>query len=1148
MMVSNNNLALRAAQSNDPNIPQKMASDPEASVWVNASAGTGKTKVLTDRVLRLLLPDADGQRRASLPTRILCITFTKAAASEMASRINKILATWAVMDDSVLFTDLEKLLGHAPSAQQIKTARRLFSDVIDAPGGLKIMTIHAFCQSVLGRFPLEANIPPNFSVIDEEEAKKLVNMARRKILSPAALNNSAEMTQLMDNLAAEKNEGQVNEVLMSVLSERLQLRRALQDVTSRADLYAQICASFDCPLELDMAQHCPLDDARLWALAKLLQTEGKSKEQGYGAIIQNWLELPPAQRLENYGIFLRAFVTADGNPYKGIPTKELAKNHPHLENEMAELRDIALGFGEKIKAQRCAALTADLLYLGHFVLDEYKRAKELQGVLDYEDLIFKTHDLLRQPETARWVLFKLDGGLDHLLIDEAQDTNPEQWEIIDSLAAEFFSGQSARDEINRTIFTVGDEKQSIYSFQRADPKAYQKMRHHFRGQIEQAEKKWADIAMVTSFRSTRTVLQLVDECFAPDEHRQTLGPSYDRDALQHFSHRALAGGRAELWPLIEADTTRSKIDAWQLPLEIKHTQNPQTDLAEQIAQEIKNWLRTGRILPSKNRPVHAGDILILVRNRTQIVGALMRALRKYNIPVAGVDRLALREQIAIMDLIALAQISILQEDDLSLASLLKSPFIGLSEEQLFELAHNRGGQSLWQRLKNNETYSGATRWIKRLARIARKERPYEFFSVALNTPCPAGQTGLSALTARLGRDIDEPLSEFLNLSIHYEQDNLPSVQGFLNWFENRDTTIKRQMEEAGREVRIMTVHSSKGLQAPIVFMPDTLYRNGGGPREDNNLLWPNRTGYDYPLYAPRKDDRSAAFNSAKDDIDAKERAEYNRLLYVALTRAEDEIYICGAGNAPKNHRDSWYHVVEDAFQRIDHHEDDTGRLIIQHAQEETVAAKTITPQNEIAPQDAPPSWMFAPPPEEALPPRPLAPSRPSEDEPAYHSPLDADNSYRFLRGNVTHKLLELLPSLKAEARLDAARLFVGDAAHGLSEKIQDSIIHETMNVLNHPEFAPVFGAGSMSEVPLTGLINNQVISAQIDRMLITDDEVFIVDFKTNRPSPSAEEDVPAIYKKQLKSYADIMRHIHPDKTIRTALLWTDRAALMEITV
>ena len=1144
----NMNAAPKTTLSNDPNVPQKMASDPEASVWVNASAGTGKTKVLTDRVLRLLLPDADGQRRASLATRILCITFTKAAASEMASRINKILATWAVMDDAKLFSDLEKLLGHAPSAQQIKTARRLFSDVIDAPGGLKIMTIHAFCQSVLGRFPLEANIPPNFAVVDEEEAKKLVNNARRKILSPAALNANAEMAQLMNNLAAEKNEGQVNEVLMSVLSERLQLRRALHDIDSRDTLFAQICESFKCPQNISIEADCPLDEDRLWALAKLLQTEGKKKEQSYGSIIQTWLESDANAKLENFGLLLRAFLNGDGNPYSGFPTKGLAQDHPHLENEIAELRSAAMAFGEQIKAQRCASLTADLLYLGHYVLDEYKRAKELQGVLDYEDLIFKTHDLLRNPETARWVLFKLDGGLDHLLIDEAQDTNPEQWEIIDSLAAEFFSGQSARDEINRTIFTVGDEKQSIYSFQRADPKAYQKMRHHFRGQIETAEKKWADIAMVTSFRSTRTVLQLVDECFAPDGHRQTLGPSYDSDALQHFSFRAKAGGRAELWPVIEADNTRSKIEEWQLPLEIKHTPNPQTDLAEQIAQEIKKWLADGRILPSKNRAVDAGDILILVRNRSQIVGALMRALRKYNIPVAGVDRLALREQIAIMDLLALAQISILQEDDLSLASLLKSPFIGMDEEQLFALCHNRGGQSLWQRLKNSPRHEAAVAWIKRLARIARKERPYEFFSVALNTACPAGQTGLSALTARLGRDIDEPLSEFLNLSIHYEQDNLPSVQGFLNWFESRDTTIKRQMEEAGREVRIMTVHSSKGLQAPIVFMPDTLYRNGGGPREDNNLLWPNRTGYAYPLYAPRKDDRSAAFNAAKDDIDAKERAEYNRLLYVALTRAEDELYICGAGSVPKNHRDSRYHVIEDAFHRIDHEEGEDGRLIIRHTQEETIPAQTAKAQDAGTPQDNVPHWMFTPPPEEAAPPRPLAPSRPSEDEPAYHSPLESDNAHRFLRGNVTHKLLELLPSLAPAQREEAARLYVEDAAKDLSANVQASIIRETLNVLTHPEFAPVFGAGSMAEVPLTGLINNQVISAQIDRMLVTDTEVFIVDFKTNRPSPTDEKDVPAIYKKQLKSYADVMRHIYPDKAIRTALLWTDRAALMEIEV
>ena len=1142
MSQQNNALSAEIHAPNDPNIPQKMASDPEASVWVNASAGTGKTKVLTDRVLRLLLPDAEGNRRASLPTRILCITFTKAAASEMATRINKILASWAVLPDAELISQLEDLLNAPPSEQQIKTARRLFSDVIDAPGGLKIMTIHAFCQSVLGRFPLEAQIPPNFSVIDEAEALKLVNNARRKVLAPERLSASEEMAALMANLAAEKNESQINEVLMSVLSERLQLRRVLHGVESKDALYASICQA----LEISDDLNFPIEDARLWDLSKILQTEGKNKEQGYGAKIQAWLEHSAENRLSNFGLLRRAFFTDKGEPYKQLPTKGLAKAHPHLENEIAELRDIIAAYDDQLKNKRSAELTADLLFLGHYVLDEYKREKELLGVLDYEDLIFKTHALLKAPETARWVLFKLDGGLDHLLIDEAQDTNPEQWEIIDTLCTEFFAGYSARDQINRTIFTVGDEKQSIYSFQRADPDAYQKMRSHFRAQIEQAEKTWADVDMVTSFRSTKTVLDLVDACFNTADLRQTLGPSYDEAALKHFSFREGQAGHVELWPLIEPEDNKDKPQGWQLPLEIKHSVNPDTVLAEQIAQEVKTWLREGRLLRSKGRPINAGDILILVKSRSKIVGSIMRALKKYNIPVAGVDRLVLSEQIAIMDLLALAQISVLPEDDLTLASVLKSPFIGLSEEELFELCHGRKGQSVWQKLKSNAEYAPIAAWVKKLARIARKERPYEFFSVALNTACPNGATGLAALTQRLGHDIDEPLSEFLNLSIHYEQDNIPSVQGFLNWFESRDATVKRQMEEAGQEVRIMTVHGAKGLQAPIVFMPDTLLGKSA-PREDENLLWPNRTGLDYPIYAARSAERSSSFKNAKGQIEEKSRAEYNRLLYVALTRAEDELYICGAGKAPKKHRDSWYHIVEDGIMRLGEYEEQDGRLILSSSQTATLKAQASAAASYVSSNNqAPPTWIFAPPPEEPLPPRPLQPSRPSEDEPAVHSPLEPDNSYRFLRGNITHKLLELLPSLPKVEQENAARIFVDDLGKQLSEKLRAEIIRETLHVLNDSAFAPVFGDGSMAEVPLTGMIKNNVVSAQIDRMVVTEDEIFIVDFKTNRPSPSDVKDVPAIYKKQLQSYAEIMAKIYPDKNIRTALLWTDRADLMEI--
>lgn len=1141
---NNAHLAPALGQPNDPNIPQKKASNPEASVWVNASAGTGKTKVLTDRVLRLLLPNADGSRRASEAMRILCITFTKAAASEMATRINKILAAWAVLPDAQLFKDLTELLDAEPSELQIKTARRLFSEVIDAPGGLKIMTIHAFCQSVLGRFPLEANIPPNFSVIDEDEAKKLVNSARRKILAPERLNKEPEMAALMANLSAEKNESQVNEVLMNVLSERLQLRRTLHDIADKDALFSALCDELGCPEDITIS----LDDDALWALARTFQNEGGKKEQGYGAEIQRWLEMAEDQRIDNFHTLIRAFFTDKGAPYANMPTKALDKAQPHLKQQIADFITAISAIGENLKNNRSAALTADLLYLGHYVLDEYKRQKELLGVLDYEDLIFKTHDLLKAPETARWVLFKLDGGLDHLLIDEAQDTNPEQWDIVDTLCTEFFAGYSARDQVSRTIFTVGDEKQSIYSFQRADPDAYQKMRSHFRSQIQHAEKQWEDIDMVTSFRSTESVLNLVDACFDTDELRPTLGPSYEGQSLKHFSFRDQDAGRTEIWPVIEPTEDKEKPEGWQLPLEIKHSVRPDTQLAERIAQEVKSWLRDGRILPSKGRPIHAGDILILVKSRSKIVASLMRAFKKYNVPVAGADRLILSEQIAIMDLLALAQISILPEDDLSLACALKSPFIGLSEDQLFDLGYNRDGKSLWQCLKNHKDYAHIVSWVNKIARIARKERPYEFFSVALNTPCPSGQTGLAALTSRLGSDIDEPISEFLNLSIQYEQDNLPSVQGFLNWFTSRDATVKRQMEEAGREIRIMTVHGAKGLQAPIVFMPDTL-QGKAAPREDENLLWPSRTGYEYPLYAPRSKERSAHFTAAKDHIDARSQAEYNRLLYVALTRAEDELYICAAGKPSKSNRDSWYHIIEDGFHRLGgFSEGADGRLIFSAPQRRAVENKSAPDDDAIAaPQDMQDTaWIFSAPPEEPLPPRPLAPSRPSEDEPALNSPLEADNSHRFLRGNITHKLLELLPSLSAEQRQNAAEIFVNDLGRSLSDIVKNGIIRETLAVLNHADFAPVFGAGSMAEVPITGLINNQVISAQIDRMVVTENEILIVDFKTNRPSPKNVKDVPQIYKKQLKAYQDVMAKIYPNHNIRTALLWTDRADLMEI--
>lgn len=1145
-IAPNHNTAL--ADLPNPNISQQEASNPEASVWVNASAGTGKTKVLTDRVLRLLLPDANGNRKSSLATRILCITFTKAAASEMATRVNKILAEWAVLPDDKLYTALEDLLAQPPSERQITTARRLFSDVIDAPGGLKIMTIHAFCQSVLGRFPLEANIPPNFSVIDEAEALKLVTNARRRVLAPERLNTNPEISALMGRLAAEKNEDQVTEVIMNVLSERMQLRRVLEKFEEKEAFFNALCDDIKCPKSIEATDIlASLDMAALWEHARIMQTTGGKKEVERGASLQAWLEKDAADQLSSFSDLPQVFLTASkGTPYS--LTKGFIKENPAVESQIEEYLEAITAIDQQLKNHNSAALTADLIFLGQYVLEDYKREKELLGVLDYEDLIFKTHALLKGEDTARWVLFKLDGGLDHLLIDEAQDTNPEQWEIIDTLCTEFFAGFSARDEINRTIFTVGDEKQSIYSFQRADPDAYQDMRHHFRAQIDQAEKLWSDVDMTVSFRSTKTILDLVDATFESPALRQTLGPSYNSEALKHHSFREGHAGHAEIWPIIEpeADKDKEKPQGWQLPLEIKRQNLPETQLADQMAREIRGWLREGRLLPSKGRKIHEGDIMVLVKSRSKIVGELLRAFKKYGLAVAGVDRIVLSKNIAIMDLLALAQISILPEDDLSLACILKSPFIGMSEDQLFDLCHGRKG-SLWQTLKQHKSYSEAAEWIKKLARIAHKERPYEFFNMALNTACPQGDTGYGALINRLGGDIDEALSEFLNLSIHYEQDNLPSVQGFLNWFSTRDATVKRQMEEAGREIRIMTVHGSKGLQAPIVFLPDTL-QGRDGVREDNNLLWPNQTGYKFPLYSPRSADQPDRFKSAKTQIKEKQQAEYNRLLYVAMTRAEDELYICASGKAPKSHRNSWYHLIEDGITHLAALENPDGRRIINEPQ----SAPLKEQLSQAAPLNAPnmasaPQWMFNPPAQEPTPTRPLSPSRPDEDEPAVNSPRDADNSYRFLRGNITHKLLEILPSLPTEYWTQAATRFVEDSGKQLSDKIRAEIISETLHVLNHPEFSAVFGEGSMAEVPITGkLKDNVVISAQIDRMVVTDDEILIVDFKTNRPSPQDAKDIPAIYRKQLKLYAEVIAKIYPSHKIRTALLWTDRADLMEI--
>jgi ATP-dependent helicase/nuclease subunit A len=1135
---------------------QSQASDPQQSVWVAASAGSGKTKVLTDRVLRLLLPRPDGTP-GTPPERILCLTFTKAGAAEMAVRINQSLAAWAVDEEDKLHANLGRLLGHDPKPSEMEAARRLFAQVIDSQGGLKILTIHSFCQSILGRFPIEAKLSPHFKLVDERTAGEIQKSALEHVIREA---DNLDLKNAIYRLSTEKGEEDLLRLIQGLMGERQKFAKALRN---KDQLYGQICVFLNLKetdtIEsiLTAALNTPeMDHTGLLDAATAMAADKTATMQKRAGPIATLLNAAIEDRHHHYPSYIRSFLKEDGLPYAKILMGDLAKTRPELEQVLATEAERIIRLQDQIRSRRCAGLTHDLLRVGSAVMGRYQYEKSVMAALDYDDLIACTLDLLEgrtmeMENVVPWVMFKLDQGIDHILVDEAQDTNPDQWAIIHALCSEFFTGHGARDETGRTIFAVGDEKQSIFGFQRAAPEKFREAENLYRKRATEAGKPFVSIPMTMSFRSTEPVLALTDAVFDVMDPWKALGLP-EGTIVQHSSIRAEQAGLVELWPPV-GPVSAPEMEPWALPIVVEDRENAEAMLARRIALKIKSWIGA-EILEAYDRPVQPGDIMILVKSRGTMVEHLVRALKSANVEVSGVDRMKLAEQIAVQDLLVAAQFALLPEDDLSLASLLKSPLIGLDEEGLYNVAIDRDGKSLWAaaKLKLPETI---TDWLGALIAKAGTIHPYEFFSDLLHLSCPASISGLKAMIGRLGEDSLDPLEEFLNTALTYEAENIPTLQQFMAWQDAGNTEIKREMESAGGKVRIMTVHASKGLQAPIIILPDTMHTatSIGKIGLTERIVW-TANG---PLWSPRGVDDCNAYKTLIAEKKVKLDEEYRRLLYVALTRAADRLYVAGCikGARSTPSPDCWYSLIENGFKRMaDRHEsiivdeeDETPGTRIRSAQTAKADKKDKDIETiPVTPACADWSWLTRDPPEEAVPPRPFAPSRPSDPEPAAVSPLSLDDAgIRFRRGNITHSLLQFLPGMPPDIWQASAERFVR-RQKDLSAAVQDNIVAEVMAILHNPDFADVFGPGSMAEVPVTALIGEKLISGQIDRLLVTDAEILIVDYKTNRPPPQDVKNIPAIYRTQLRAYRDVLGKIYPGRSIKTFLLWTDGPRMMEV--
>jgi ATP-dependent helicase/nuclease subunit A len=1127
----------------EPHTAQQRAAVPRASVWVSASAGTGKTRVLIDRLLWLML---DGTE----PQRILCLTFTRAAAAEMANRLNAELAEWATLRSGALTQRLRKLTGRMPDDATIARARQLFARVLDSPGGLKIDTLHAFCQGLLRRFPLEAGVSAEFAIMGERATREALIEAGERVVI-AARDGDPEIAKALSVVARHAAEERFAALMAALAAERSKLRRVL--ASGHDALRDKLCrevsiraGATEQGLTAEFCAEGAGDEAGLRIAAAAL-AEGSGMDRERGATLAAWCEAP-ARRPQMSAAYVKAFLTEEGEIRRQLITQGAAAC-----SAAHDVRAIMSAEAERVRefrrAQSAATLvetTCALVQLGGALMDAYTDRKRVQGVLDYDDLVSTALDLLRRPGVAPWVLFKLDGGLDHILIDEAQDTNPEQWEIVAALAEEFFAGEGARDQL-RTIFAVGDAKQSIYSFQGADPQAFRRIRNHFEARINDARQDWRVVPLEISFRSTEPVLSAVDAIFR--QHAARDGVALDGGEIRHIAARAGQAGLVELWPAVIPHPEEPP-DPIALPVARHRTTEPRTRLAGAIAATIAGWLKAREMLEARDRPIRPGDVMVLVRRRDGFVGELLRALKQRDIPVAGADRLMLTEQLAVQDLIALGRFLLFPEDDLTLATVLKSPFFDVDEETLFDLAYDRSHEKLWARLRaragENPRLRDAAERLAALLTRADFVPPYELYAEVLGA-----QGGRRALLERLGIEAEDPVEEFLGLALAYEREHVPSLQGFLRWLVSGDTEIKRDLGSRQRdEVRVLTVHGAKGLEAPIVFLPDTMQL----PKPPDPLVWTEREGL--PLWCPRRDLAVPFYTAERSAARARELQEYRRLLYVALTRAQDRLYICGWQTREPPKEVCWYRLCHAGLAEIatpfafdstavigrDGWSGEGLRLV----RSQEVAPARETPATPFAGGGSLPRWVTEPPPAEPDPPRSLSPSQPSGAEPAALSPLTTRGSDRFKRGLLVHRLLQSLPELPAGQREKAARRFLALPTHGLSVEEQEDIRRDTLAVLNHPDFAPLFAPGSQAEVPLVGLIAGHVVSAQIDRLVVGDDRVLIVDYKTLRPPPAAEQDVAPIYLRQLAIYRAALARIYPGREIRCALLWTEGPRLMPI--
>ncbi|XCE27720.1 double-strand break repair helicase AddA [Candidatus Liberibacter asiaticus] len=1136
---------------------QLLASDPTRSAWVSANAGSGKTHILVQRVLRLLLANAH-------PSTLLCLTHTKAAAAEMSHRVLEIITAWSYLSDEILSAEITKIQGKKPNKSDMSKARHLLITILETPGGLKVQTIHAFCEAIMQQFPLEANITSHFAIADEEQSKKLIEEAKKSTLASIMLDNNEELKKAFYEILEISNDEDIETLISDIISNRTALKQFFSFSHTYGEeklLKNRFGLSLNESYELIYKDLWPLPYFQVSDINKYVSL---SMETGNPTILKKAQTLQQASQTqcieERFSLLSSFFLTQKFTPQKNIITQEINKKSPDLKEKLKKSQDEFIKIRDRFNTYKMFKSTLASLTLAKYLNAHYEEAKKKNCVLDFEDLIINTNDLLKKRDVSAWIRYKIDQEINHILIDEVQDTSLIQWEVIRSLTEDFFVGKNTHSS-PRTLFAVGDEKQSIYSFHGAEPKRVLREKRINQKRATNAGQKFSIIELPLSFRSTADILTVVDKVFSIPENAQGLSED-STTTIRHRSSRIGQVGTVQLWEQVVSQhdsQCNPQQESWTSYFDSLPQESSASILARRIAYTISNMIGTDTIFSNgKKRVIQAKDILVLVRKRkdTPLITFLTRFLKNdYKISVVGNDRFILTDHLAIKDLMALGRFILSQEDDLSFVCMLKSPLFNFSEDDIFKICTQRHEtETVYEYIQKFANcgiskFQHVIKYIHELIHIAQFCSPHDFFTLILGA-----KKGRQQFISRFGNEVIDVLDEFLNFTLRNEQNSYSSLQELISELEQYPPTIKRAHSANHNEVRIMTVHTAKGLESPVVFLVDTGSQVFSHKHIKKMHIMPSlNDDPGIPIWIPQSKSRNNIVSDLIKHLKKSTQEEYNRLLYVGMTRASDQLIICkhsNTSNEKKSNQRTWYDMVYDSF----HNDERVKKIKLTNSinKDEWIAYEWSThhPENTPLEREETIKQLMD---EQKIPKKLFSPIKNDINEPYILNPSTIDtkgktnlesllsDNQTFNRGLIIHKLLQVIFTLPEHKRKNFITSYCTKNAKLWPAKEYKNLLLSITRLLENPMMTTAMSCDSYSEVSVSGKINcpkkDIIISGRIDQISISQQNIFIFEYKTHHHVPQEIEHIPYTHIAQLSIYEKILKDSYPNKSLVCLLIY-----------